>query len=148
MWTEYETGWDLGPWTLLQCLHLEQQNTIKNKELKIVLQLGQIMDNKIHKDLLKSQEQKQGVGEQKQDTYVPYTGHHQRGQRPPRHPLAQLALSLDTSMLTPHKGTSLSPTLGEGVSKGTCLFSLTAHCSQGLSKALPGFLVLLLSTVD
>ena len=58
-WLLSQTGWDLGPFAaVLQCLHLDkpllkQQNTKKlygAKNNYVPVQLGQILDKKIHRD--------------------------------------------------------------------------------------------------
>ena len=112
-----ETGWDLGPLAavLAPDTHLlEQQNTKKLKGTKNNCpheQLGQIMDKKIQKaqmPLLKSREQRQGVGSKSRVLCMPPAHNITKGVgRPPKPPLQ----SDPRTILYPHptQGTSSSP---------------------------------------
>ena len=89
-----ETGWDLGPFAVLQCSHLDtpllkQQNTKKlygTKNNCMHEQLGQIMGKKLQKTkktptaTFEETGAKDGGQEQKQGTvHAPCTQHHKKG---------------------------------------------------------------------
>ena len=145
--------WDkLGPGTLLlQCLHrdtphLQERNTKKlygTKNNSGYAQLGQILDKRDQNTqlpLLKSLEQKQGVGTKSRVLHIPpappkgWANHLNHPSSPrPGH----------TPTLIPYEERTCACSRSKQASKGTCLFSLSQHpCfSRGTIKALPEFLV-------